>query len=154
MADPAVFNRSTDDSRVVTLDDHRSTKNPKPEFSDSGGGGSSVDKETKRYVDAKMDSVKAQNDARFAEVLAKLDAINVPPIWQFAGIAFVTLGAAFAILAYASDRFDGGLAAGSLLEALSDKQAARDDLQDNKLDLILEQVSGANAKSETSPPSK
>jgi hypothetical protein len=82
----------------------------------SGDGGGIVDTHTRDYVDGKMAAAKAENDTRFREVILKLDAMKFPSIWQIAGVAAVTLGSAFAILAYASDRFDGGLAAGVVLE--------------------------------------
>lgn len=35
-----------------------------------------MDTETQRYVDKSMESVKAQNDARFSEVLSRLDSVG------------------------------------------------------------------------------
>jgi hypothetical protein len=35
-----------------------------------------VDRETERHIDTKVEAVKAQNDARFAEVLAGIDKVN------------------------------------------------------------------------------
>lgn len=35
-----------------------------------------MDANMQRYIDAKVDAVKAQNDARFAEVMAGLDKLN------------------------------------------------------------------------------
>jgi hypothetical protein len=117
-------------------------------FGDGDGGGS-VDAETQRYVDIKVDAMKAQNDARFSEVLSKLDAVNVKidhaprPLTmpQFlggaAGALGVTLGVVFAILAYASDRFDGGIAASAVVGELMESQTLKDQQQDAKLDQIL-----------------
>lgn len=106
------------------------------------GGGPTVDAETKNYLDAKMDSVKAQNDARFAEVLSRLDGIkDLPKFWPLvAAIAVATLsiiGISISIVSYASDRFDGGLSASALIDVITKDQAARDVGQDAKLDKIL-----------------
>ena len=115
----------------------------------SGGGDSLVT--WRDYVDAQDASTRAQNDARFAEVVAKLDAINVPTIWQIAGVAAVTLATAFAILAYASDRFDGGIAASGLIDRMQEVQAERDAAQDIKLDKILEAVRAQSQPSSEAP---
>ena len=106
------------------------------------GGGPTVDSETKNYLDAKMDSVKAQNDARFSEVLSRLDGLkDLPKFWPLVSaiaIAAVTIiGISVAILSYASDRFDGGLGAAALVDAITKDQAQRDEGQDAKLDKIL-----------------
>jgi hypothetical protein len=42
----------------------------------TGDGGGGVDAETHRYVDKSMETVKAQNDARFAEVLTGIEKVN------------------------------------------------------------------------------
>jgi len=94
------------------------------------GGGPTVDAETKNYLDAKMDSVRAQNDARFAEVLSRLDGIkDLPKFWPLVAaiaVASITIiGISVTILSYASDRFDGGLGASSLVDAITKDQAAR-----------------------------
>ena len=106
------------------------------------GGGPTVDSETKNYLDAKMDSVKAQNDARFSEVLSRLDGLkDLPKFWPLVSaiaIAAVTIiGISVAILSYASDRFDGGLGAAALVDSITKDQAQRDEGQDAKLDKIL-----------------
>ena len=108
----------------------------------SGGGNTTVDAETKNYLDAKMEAVKAQNDARFSEVLSRLDGIkDLPKFWPLVAaiaIAAVTIiGISVTILSYASDRFDGGLGASSLVDAITREQAERDAAQDAKLDKIL-----------------
>lgn len=114
------------------------------------GGGDGVDAETKNYVDAKMDSVKAQNDARFAEVIAKLDAIKVPSIWQLASLAAAAVVSLVAIFGVFADRFDGGLAAHSLVDPIMNAQDERDSAQDAKLDRILMEVERINDQSEES----
>ena len=67
------------------------------------------------YVDAKAEATRAQNDARFAEILARLD--RMPSNWSMAGmIAAATatiFGGLLAVLAFGGDRFDGGVQAAS-----------------------------------------
>ncbi len=46
------------------------------------GGGHGVDAETQRYVDAKVETVKAQNDARFVEVMSALGGIKADFVAQ------------------------------------------------------------------------
>jgi hypothetical protein len=107
-----------------------------PVIKHGGGGGISVDTETKNYVDAKMEAVRAQNDARFAEVLTKLDGVEVPSIWQIVSALAVAIGIVFGVLAYASDRFDGGLSASSIVQQQYKNEEAILD-QEAKLDRIL-----------------
>lgn len=116
--------------------------------SDGSGGDDDMDR---GYIDAKIDAAKAENDAAVtrleakidaavARLGAKIDAIKPPTVWQMAGVAGATLGLAFAILAYASDRFDGGLSAGAIVDSIVREQNARDSRQDQKLDLILDKM--------------
>lgn len=111
-----------------------------------------MDVPLKDYIDAQDEKTRAQNDARFAEisaqiskVISKLDDLKDPPsIWQIAGLLLtslgVVLGLVFAVLAFASDRFDGGIAASGLLDQFEARQSERDADHDAKLDLILEEV--------------
>ena len=120
------------------------------------GGGPTVDSETKNYLDAKMDSVKAQNDARFSEVLSRLDGIkDLPKFWPLVSaiaIASVTIiGICVAILSYASDRFDGGLGASALVDAITKEQAQRDEGQDAKLDKIIGKLDSISATQTPNP---
>ena len=73
---------------------------------------------TKDYIDRSMDAVRAQNDARFAEVLGEIrglrqDISEKPSVWQMTGVVFAgaatILGVALAALSYGGDRFDGGV---------------------------------------------
>lgn len=121
-------------------------------FSDGGGGngGDGVDTDTKNYLDAKVDAVKAQNDARFSEVLSGISRVServsniaTPMTWQqhaltTASVGLVLLGVVFAALSYASDRFDGGISASGLLDEYSQSQASRDAAQDVQFTAILE----------------
>lgn len=123
-----------------------------PIMSGGGGGGPTVDAETRRYVDKSMETVKAQNDARFSEVLGRLDGLKaqidhapVPlSFTQFlagaAAVLGVGLALVFAVLAFASDRFDGGLGADAIKDQIAAEQLVRDKAQDAKLDQILESV--------------
>lgn len=106
-----------------------------------GGGGGGVDTETKNYVDAKIETVRAQNDAKFTEVIAEIRAIVPGATWQQnAVILFAAIGFVFAILAFASDRFDGGLSANSLKDQIASEQVTRDAVQDEKLNKIITEI--------------
>jgi len=105
-----------------------------------------VDAETQGYVDKFMEAVKAQNDARFAEILAKLD--QMPKFWPlvmsgFIGI-FGAIGLVFAVLAYASDRFDSGIVAMGAVEESIDAQREVNAAQDARLDRILKMLEERN----------
>ncbi|WP_187430020.1 hypothetical protein ROLI_026570 [Roseobacter fucihabitans] len=115
----------------------------------SGGGGFEVDAETKNYLDAKVEAVKAQNDARFSEVITKLDSFNGkldsfnPVSWQQqAGIAItgivVTIGLVFSVLAYASDRFDSGIGAMGAIDDTLDVQRELNAAQDKRLNRVIQ----------------
>ncbi|SET75753.1 hypothetical protein [Paracoccus homiensis] len=76
----------------------------------------------KDYIDRSMETVRAQNDARFAEVLGEIRGIgqrlqhiessqlSARQLWGavLTGAATV-LGVMLAALAFGSDRFDGGV---------------------------------------------
>ena len=112
----------------------------------SNGGGSMED-----------DRTRAQNDARFAEVLAELRSIRESAVswrgmWAAAGTTIISiLGLGLAFLSYASDRFDGGLAAGALDRPIIQAQEKRDAEQDRKLDQILKAVEQIRDKPQRSP---
>ena len=104
-----------------------------------------MDAETQRFLESKIETVKAQNDARFAEVISRLDALkDLPKFWPLviSGVVIVAgaIGLVFTVLSYASDRFDGGIAASGIVSTLQQEQQARDAAQDAKLDQILESV--------------
>jgi anti-sigma factor RsiW len=101
-----------------------------------GGGGGAVT--FKDDVDAQDDKTRARNDARFAELFAKLDALPKPAtLWQMIALAAIAVLGLVTILGIMADRFDGGLAASGLIEQVRAEQAIRDDAQDAKLDAIL-----------------
>lgn len=67
--------------------------------------------ETQRYIDVKTEATRAQNDAKFTEVISKIDNFPKPLTWQQAAAVMITgIGVMLAILAFAGDRFDGGMA--------------------------------------------
>jgi hypothetical protein len=128
-----------------------------------GGGGFTVDAETQRYVDKSMDAVKAQNDARFSDVIARLDGLksqydHAPTPLSFTqflvgavSVAGVVLALVFSVLAIAGDRFDGGLAADAIKDQIAVEQLARDKTQDAKLDQILKSVLILNTDKKLEP---
>lgn len=100
---------------------------------------------TEAYIDARTDAVRAQNDARFAEVLSEIRSVGtridhiekgqISP-WQVWAAALTVFGAGLAVLAFGGDQF--GLGAG-----LAEQQAAqieRDKSQDAKLDTVLDRL--------------
>lgn len=113
----------------------------------------------KDYVDAKIDAVKAQNDARFAEVISRLDVLNnkvehlprPPGFWQLAGLAVSTLVVGITLLGVFADRFDGGVAALGLLDKANEGQRAKDAAQDERMNKLLGAIEALAAK-ETSKP--
>lgn len=127
-----------------------------------GGGGSVVDEETRRYVEAKSEATRAQNDARFAEVLSEIHSTNTklvakfdllteriaairPATWQqVAVVVFAGFTAALTVMAIASSSFVGGFQAGPAFEArvgeMADQQAKRDASQDAKVDQVLSKL--------------
>lgn len=107
----------------------------------------------KDYVDARLDAERARTEAqfahveaRFAEVLSgievlKATSITRPQLWGAAGtIIAAVLGVMFAALAFAGDRFDGGIAASGMIREVQEAQEARDAAQDEKLGQILEAI--------------
>lgn len=124
--------------------------------------------DAKDYIDAKTSEVRAQNDARFAEVLARLDGMNPATWWQNALLGFGFLGILLAILAFGGDQFSIGVSLSPELDRISGErdaaiasaineikgdqavifsdfrrdQAEVDASQDAKLDLILQQLEG------------
>ncbi len=111
-----------------------------------------MDTETKRYVDANMRAVKAENSASFAQLGAKIDAIPISPnIWQILAAPAATAVGIFSILAFAGDRFDGGISAYGLLDEYRAEQIERDRTQDARLDRILNTLEGLNDKPEGGP---
>lgn len=116
----------------------------------SGGGGPPVDTETKNYLDAKVDAVRAQNDARFAQVLARLDAMNPATWWQNAVVAATAvvalIGILLTVLSFASDRFDSGVSAMGAIEEQLDAQRETNAAQDERLDRVISALETIHAQ--------
>lgn len=100
-----------------------------------------MDLETERFVQAKVETVSAQNDARFARIetqLSKIGEQKIPSLWQFGGLLAgglaTALAIAIAIAAAMSDRFDGGITARGLIDPMLEQQRLIDAAQDEKLD--------------------
>ena len=107
-----------------------------------GGGGNEVDAETNHYVDANVRAAKAENSASFARLETKIDGISPGASWQqMAGVVIsgvvVGLSLVFAVLAYASDRFDSGVASMGAIEELLDTQREQNVEQNERIDRIL-----------------
>jgi hypothetical protein len=105
-----------------------------------------------------MDTVRAQNDARFSEVISKLDGLTVrmdaipKPVgfWQLAGMAATAIVVFFTLLGVFADRFDGGISAYGILDEHVSSQTQRDDAQDARIDRILTALEAKNAQPEPS----
>lgn len=76
MAQPKISDESSGSVRLAVDNSFNTVQIPTVYGGGSGGGDSKVDAETKRYVDSEGRAVRAQNDARFAEVLAGIDKVN------------------------------------------------------------------------------
>lgn len=129
-----------------TLDDMlRRLERDDPER-EAVGRGESMPVDTTAYIDAKSDAVRAQNDARFAEVLTELRLIRETSVtrkemWSATGTGVaVVLGTLLAALAFAGDRFDAGITLSPALQEARNEQATVDGKQDEKLDLVIEQL--------------
>ena len=116
-----------------------------------GGGDGSLEITLKDYIDAQDEKTRAQNDARFVRIESTLGAMKFPSIWQIGGVIVAGIGIAFGILAFASDRFDGGLSARSVMDPIIEAQKKRDTGQDKKLDKILTVVEQIRDKPQGRP---
>ena len=127
--------------------------NPQTEQGDTGRGGGSggngsgkVEVPLKDYVDAQDEKTRAQNDARFTDIMAELrgireNSISWRGVWGAAIATTVTIaGVVLGALSLGGDRFDGGMAASGILDPIIAQQEARDAGQDDKLDRILTAV--------------
>ena len=80
-----------------------------------------MDPGTQHYIDAKTEATRAQNDARFAEILARLE--RAPTIDELRKLVVTTaittiltlIAAMIALFAFGADRFSGGMTAASLI---------------------------------------
>lgn len=112
----------------------------------------------KDYVDAKAEATRAQNDARFSQVMSRLETLSMkletatlhmPTTSSMFGTAAASviaiIGLGVAILAFGGDRFDGGMGAASITmdQAISARETAnrnaeRLDDVDKKLDVLID----------------
>lgn len=109
-----------------------------------GGGGDGGNMEPgasmKDYVDARDDAIESRLNGKLNEL----------PGWKSVwGAALSVVVAILAVMAIASDRFDGGMSVSSVVHALTQKQGEVDreqnaklDLLDDKLDILLERTAG------------
>ena len=108
----------------------------------SGGTGGDGTITWKDYVDAQDNQTRAQNEARFAEVLTGIRAVesqvrDKPGVLWLIGVGAAGFLAVLALLAFGGDRFDGGFNAGNAVSVFLEAQTARDADQDARLDRIL-----------------
>lgn len=121
---------------------------------DQKAKGVTLDTETHRYIDKSIEAVKAQNDARFSEVLFELrslreGSITWKQVWGAAAATTISVaGILLTVLAISGDRFDGGLAASSIVESavqrMATDQTERDAAQDARIDRILNALEAQN----------
>lgn len=131
-------------------------------FGSGSGGGLFVDAETKNYLDAKVDAVKAQNDARFAEVRSGLDNVlaqisiisskidDKPSLAWLIGVGFAGVLAIVALLAFGGDRFDGGVQVQSSVSETAVRTSIIAEENARQITRILEIL--ANDQPQESPP--
>lgn len=135
---------------VVSLDGAREKRSDHGGSTSYGGGGEPiVDAETLRYVDKSMEAVRAQNDARFAEVLAQLRKLNDIPTFGKMVLTAVGVGVGgvtliIGVLAFGGDRFDGGvqISSVSVQQAEEARQIAKENADrvkelDQKLETLI-----------------
>ena len=104
-----------------------------------------MEDDVKTYVDAQDDKTRAQNDARFAEVLAELRIIGQTAasgrsVWSAALATIVAIAALFiSVMAIEGDRFARDTIA-TVIQPVIAAQQKLDAEQDRKLDQILHVV--------------
>lgn len=131
--------------------------------SGSNGGGS-MEIEMKDYVDAQDEKTRAQNDSRFAEVLAELKVARAAwgrSVWGAAIATIAAIAGLFiGIMAIEGDRFESGMTARDAIttviqpvidaqEKRDAMQADRDAAQDSRIDRILTALENSRGKSQT-----
>jgi hypothetical protein len=150
---------------------------PRPQKDTSGSGGQSNDfflqlvdikvaaseDRVMRHLTEKTTTVETQLSKQILDVEAKLSAQTAtiitrldqskpaPTLFQISSIVGAAFLGSFAILAFASDRFDGGLAASAIKDQIALDQVKRDAAQDAKLDQIINAVQGLSAGKKLEP---
>lgn len=96
--------------------------------------------------------VEAKLSAQTATIITRLDQSKpAPTLFQISSVVGAAFLGVFAILAFASDRFDGGLAASSIKDQIAAEQVKRDAAQDAKLDQIINAVQGLSVGKKLEP---
>lgn len=124
-----------------------------------GGGGPTVDAETKRYVDSEGRAMRADTDKKYTEVSLnlkalseKIDALPRPlGFWQIAGMGATGVIALVTIFGVMADRFDGGISAFGIIDRAVEIQQLKDAEQDERLNRLISVLEVQNAKVEESP---
>lgn len=107
-----------------------------------GGGGDGIDQSVsiKDYVDARTDAVESRINLKLSGLATK------GSVWGAAG---TVLGIILAVLAFGSDRFNGGLSVSLVVAEAQKAQAETDKKQDaqlavmnDKLDILIKQTAG------------
>ena len=81
----------------------------------------------KDYIDARDDAIESRLGAKLEKVPTK------GTVWGAAGTVF---GLMLAVLAFASDRFNGGLSASPMVAQMQAEQRKTDQAQDAKLEMM------------------
>lgn len=107
----------------------------RPEAAGGGnGGGMSMDPGIKHYIDSGDEVTRAQNDARFAEILAKLSQaataeglrnLTVTMVIAIVATGIGIIGIMIALFAFGADRFGSGMSAATLIYEQSDEAKRR-----------------------------
>lgn len=128
-----------------------SESGPSANYGGGGGGGRMSDFSAKDYVDARIDQARANTDARFAEVLAKLESLGTKMVtkrslWEAVA---VIVGIILAVLAFGGDRFDGGVqvAQTSVETAFNAKQLSEENARQIKA--LTEAITKRDAQIDT-----
>lgn len=111
-----------------------------------GGGGTSGPMEPsvpiKEYIDARDEAIESRLSERLGGLATASGVRN--NIW---GAAAAVIGIILAMLAFAGDRFDGGVSASGIVSHVKDQQAVKDKAQDaklnemdDKLDVLIRQT--------------
>lgn len=114
---------------------------------DGGGNFGGMEPATREYVDLKIESAVARLEGKLDGLAGQLSRMPTTGAMILtvagAGVAVLTLG--LAILAFAGDRFDGGIG----LADRREEQLSRDREQNDRIETILNQISAQSAPSST-----
>ncbi|MBQ08112.1 MAG: hypothetical protein CMN11_16505 [Roseobacter sp.] len=106
-----------------------------------------------QYVDLRLDTVSARMDGVQSELRAALDSKpGVMSFWGGIATAVISIvGILLGALSIGGDRFEGGMSISPIIEGVRTEQSRRDELQDAKLDAILNQLGQLNDQLKTGP---